>query len=484
MLVIGLAGRIAALVALQADLNLIEINPQIAGGDDLMLANALWLLVLAQSSATLSLDCRLRTGSWTSVEPIPAWPRYLAIYQLVLTYWSTGIQKLGINWLPVGDYSALYYILQIPSWQRWDMAWLASVYPLTQFATALTWLWENAAPLLLLAFWYRNTADRPGRLRRFFNAINFRGLYIIAGLAIHLGILLTMNVEPFTWVTLTYYVCLFRPTEWNCKLQIVDCKLQEENLQSTWIASIRGLFVIFHLVAISVMAFPCPVGSVVDRSVWKTADVQEDVADWSERLGVTPVELQDGVFAVAERHIDIHQRVQAPFALYYKYCGTYQSWNMFGTAPRTATRLHIDVEEDGVWRPIYIERDPEHTWQARWFDHCRFRPVLKRLGAGHHDEAMPAFARFAARHAARDYPEAKQVRVRFYEFRTLAPEDTRAGKMSEGRFLPGLAVPVNGARELAAQTRSVSEGPRYSSLTLRVCAHQERDIVDATAVRP
>jgi hypothetical protein len=434
MLTAGLAARISALVALQAYLNLLEINPQIAGGDDLMLANALWLLVLAQSSATLSLDCRLRTGSWTSAEPIPAWPRYLAIYQLVLTYWSTGVQKLGINWLPVGDYSALYYILQIPSWQRGDMTWLASVYPLTQFATALTWTWENAAPLLLLALWYRNTPERPGWLRRFFNWINFRGLYVIVGLGLHLGILLLMNVEPFTWVTLSYYVCLFRPSEWNCKLRIGDCRLKENQRSKPWIAFLRATFIAMHLFAISVMAFPCPVGAVVDPDVWKTADIQEDVAAWSARLGVAPEALQEHIIAWATTYIDIDQCVQAPFEPYYKYCGTYQSWNMFGSAPRTATRLHIDVEENGVWRPVYIERDPEHAWLARWFDHCRFRPVLKRLGAGHYPATIPAFADWAARQAARDFPSATRVRVRFFEFRTPAPAEVRAGQQPAGHF--------------------------------------------------
>ena len=64
-------------------------------GDDRLLTNALWLLVLSRSTATLSLDCRLRTGQWVSSVLVPAWPRYLALYQLVLVYGTTGLQKLG-----------------------------------------------------------------------------------------------------------------------------------------------------------------------------------------------------------------------------------------------------------------------------------------------------------------------------------------------------------------------------------------------------
>jgi hypothetical protein len=210
----GLGGRLAPFVALQGHLSLTGLNPDAVGGYDWLLTNALWLLVLSCSTATLSLDCRLRTGMWRSDEPVPAWPRYLAIYQIVLVYWSTGLHKLSAAWTPFGGFSALYYILQEPNWQRWDMHRLAWVYPLTQVATAVSWLWEVTAPLLLLALWYRRTAERPGRLRAFCNRIPLRRAWIAIGLCVHLGILVFMNVGPFSWVALSYYVCLFRPEEW------------------------------------------------------------------------------------------------------------------------------------------------------------------------------------------------------------------------------------------------------------------------------
>jgi hypothetical protein len=210
---LGLGGRVTAFIALQAFIALVGINPDAVGSYDLVLSNGLWLLVLARATTTLSLDCRLRTGRWLSDVSVPAWPRYVAIYQLVLIYWSTGMHKLGAAWTPVGGFSALYYTLQQPTWQRWDMSWLAWAYPLTQIATAVTWIWELTAPLLLLALWYRATSDRPGRLRALINWLNYRRWFVVIGLAVHLGIFAFMEVGPFTWIMLAFYVCLYRPEE-------------------------------------------------------------------------------------------------------------------------------------------------------------------------------------------------------------------------------------------------------------------------------
>jgi len=215
LLALGGGGRLMAFLALQGYMVLTSLNVHAIGAYDWLLTNALWLLVLGRSTATLSLDCRLRTGRWWSDEPVSAWPRYVAVYQIVLVYWSTGMHKVSRAWSPADGFSALYYILQEPTWQRWDMAWLAHVYPLTQAATAATWLWELTAPLLLLVLWYRRTARRPGRLRALCNRLPLRGLWVAAGVAMHLGILLLMDVGPFSLVALAYYPCLFRPDEWR-----------------------------------------------------------------------------------------------------------------------------------------------------------------------------------------------------------------------------------------------------------------------------
>lgn len=209
----GLLGRAAAFVALHSYQALFTAFPVTAGGYDRMITNALWMLVLGASTATLSADCRIRTGKWRSDAPIAAWPRYLIIFQLVVIYTSTGLHKLSATWTPAGGYSALYWVLQEPTWRRFDTAWAAWAYPLTQVATALTWHWELSAPLLLLVYWYRATPERPGRLRALFNRRDLRIPYAAVGVLLHLGILVLLNVGPFSWISFAYYLCLWRPEE-------------------------------------------------------------------------------------------------------------------------------------------------------------------------------------------------------------------------------------------------------------------------------
>jgi len=213
-LIIGIGGRFTALVATQCVLATTMINGHAMGSYGALLGNGLWILVFGRSTATFSLDCRLRTGSWRSDEHIMAWPRYMAVFQLVALYFSTGIHKVSAYWTPAGGFSALYYIMQQPSWHRSDMLWLANVYPLTQIATATTWFWEVTWPIVLLAAYFRSTSrEYPGFIRRQFNRIDLRLVYGGLGLCIHIGIFVFLEVGAFSWIALSFYPCLFKSEE-------------------------------------------------------------------------------------------------------------------------------------------------------------------------------------------------------------------------------------------------------------------------------
>jgi hypothetical protein len=211
MVAAGLGGRVTMFVALQVYSATVDVKFTLTGGYDAMMIDALWLLVLADSTATLSLDCRRRTGRWRSDRLVAAWPRYLLIFQLLVVYGTTGWHKLSPVWTPGGAHSALYWVFQDPTWRRFDMAWTAHLYPLTQIATAVTWWWETLAPLLLVVYWLRYTADRGGRLRNFVLRYDPRLLFAAVGVTLHLTILATVNVGPFSWVSLSYYLCLIPP---------------------------------------------------------------------------------------------------------------------------------------------------------------------------------------------------------------------------------------------------------------------------------
>jgi len=211
LLVAGLGGRLTVLCTLQVYYAIITAKSTLAGGYDTLITNALWMLLLAESTATLSLDCRRRTGRWVSSRLVPAWPRYLVILQLLVVYGSTGLYKLSPVWTPGGDLSALYWVFQDPTWRRFDMDFTASVYWITQLATAMTWWWEVLAPVMLLVFWFRYTDERGGRVRGWFNRFDLRKPWAAIGISLHLGILVMLNVGPFSPISLAYYLCLVPP---------------------------------------------------------------------------------------------------------------------------------------------------------------------------------------------------------------------------------------------------------------------------------
>ena len=218
----GLGGRVTILATLQGYMALVRSNPEASGGQDQLIMNALWLLFLSSCTATWSLDCRLRSGSFSSARLVSAWPRKLIVFQLVLVYFSSALHKLSATWTPIGDYSALYYVLLQPSWQRFELPWLASAYPLTQIATAVVWLFEIGSPLLLLALYFRGSADRGGTLRALFNRFDWRIAFAAIGVPMHLGIFVLMDVGSFPWISLCFYLCLWTPEEIRRVLRVTS----------------------------------------------------------------------------------------------------------------------------------------------------------------------------------------------------------------------------------------------------------------------
>lgn len=214
----GLLGRASAFLLLQSYYALYTTNGLATGGYDMLISNALWLLVLGDSTATLSLDCRRRHGAWTSDDPVLAWPRHALIWQLVLLYFFTGVQKVSAPWTPGGGYTALYYVAHDPTWLRFASFWSDWMLFPSQVATAVTWHWEHSAILLPIVYHYRNTSERPGRVRAAVNRFDLRKPWAAVGVGMHVGILLLLNVGPFSLISLAYYVCLWRPDELEAAL--------------------------------------------------------------------------------------------------------------------------------------------------------------------------------------------------------------------------------------------------------------------------
>jgi hypothetical protein len=192
------------------------INTEADRAIDRLIRIVLMILVLSPAGKTWSIDAKWKTGTFRGdPTPAPAWARYLIFSQLIITYFGAGLAKGGTHWYPWGGYDALYFTLADPILSSVDPRWLDSslTHFATQLATAVTHLWELAAPLLLVAAFYRRTADRPGRVRHFFNRARVRDLYVAIGVVFHLTLALTLRLGIFPFAMLSCFPAFFRPVE-------------------------------------------------------------------------------------------------------------------------------------------------------------------------------------------------------------------------------------------------------------------------------
>lgn len=174
------------------------------------------LLAFSPAGQLWSVDARRRTGSFRGdAAAAPAWSRYLILGQLVLIYWAASLAKSGAHWYPWGNYRALYFTLRDPIMAARDFGWLSAPLPYlaTQLATAATHLWELAAPLVLLAAFYRRTRARPGRLRALFNRLPVRTVYVAFGVVFHVALTLSLRLGIFPWAMLACFPAFFHPDE-------------------------------------------------------------------------------------------------------------------------------------------------------------------------------------------------------------------------------------------------------------------------------
>ncbi len=174
------------------------------------------ILSFSAAGAAYSFDAWRKTGSWRGDgKPVPAWPRFMVLGQLVLVYCAAGFSKGGTLWFPWGGYGALYVILQDPIYAKMSFAFLEHpvLYFFTQVGTGITHTWEMGAPVVLLAAYYRRTAERGGFMRRWFERLRVRDVYVFIGVGFHLSLAVTMYLGIFPWAMLAFFPAFFRPEE-------------------------------------------------------------------------------------------------------------------------------------------------------------------------------------------------------------------------------------------------------------------------------
>lgn len=204
LLAAGLWPRAAALVGGQALLALTRTNPHAQGSYDALLAGILFLLAIGDPGAALSPFARRRK--------VLRYPRALLAIQLAAVYGGTALHKVSAAWTPAGRYAALYYILQQPSWHRFDLSAAAHVFWATQLATAMAWWFELSFPVLVAILLARGMGPAP-KLRLGRLTVDLRTPWVAFGVTMHLLILALLEVGPFSLIILSLYPALYTPRE-------------------------------------------------------------------------------------------------------------------------------------------------------------------------------------------------------------------------------------------------------------------------------
>ena len=114
-----------------------------------------------------------------------------------------------------------------------------------------------------------------------------------------------------------------------------------------------------------------------------------------------------------------------PVEYYGKYLGVTQRWFMFGTVSAGTSRLEISVREDGDWRDVYVERSRDADWNARAFDHYRWREYTNHLRLKNAPDAWNRFVPWAAERVLTDFEDADAVRFRILRGKVGSPKSLR-----------------------------------------------------------
>jgi hypothetical protein len=147
----------------------------------------LFCLLWAPTGQVWSLDARWRKGA---PQPAPAWPLWLMRVQIAIIYLSSGLHKFAYPmWR---DGSAVHWALNLNAFHRFPWPWPASLAPVEAFLTWSTLAFE-------LTFWVFVLFRRT------------RPWILLAGIGLHLGLFLSLELGPFSPLMIASYLCYLAP---------------------------------------------------------------------------------------------------------------------------------------------------------------------------------------------------------------------------------------------------------------------------------
>ena len=147
----------------------------------------LFCLIWAPTGQVWSLDARWRN---TVPRPAPAWPLWLMRVQIAIVYLSSGLHKFAYPmWR---DGSAVHWAQNLNAFHRFPWPWPASLAPLEAFLTWSTLFFE-------LTFWVFVLFRRT------------RPWILLAGIGLHIGLFLALELGPFSPLMIASYLCYLAP---------------------------------------------------------------------------------------------------------------------------------------------------------------------------------------------------------------------------------------------------------------------------------
>lgn len=213
-LALGVFSRTSAVVLMLLSAQWASMLVEADRAIDTLLRNVLLILAFSGCGKRWSFDAWLRTGSFGGDGSlISSAPRLLIVLQVVVMYFTAGVQKYGQHWWPWGGYSALYVILQDWSYATAQFGWLKRqpFYLGTQLATAITMVWQWSYPIVILH--YLPPPGAPGRFRALFARYRLHWAWILVGALFHLLIGATMELGIFPMGMLAVYPAFLHPDE-------------------------------------------------------------------------------------------------------------------------------------------------------------------------------------------------------------------------------------------------------------------------------
>jgi HTTM domain len=170
----------------------------LSAGNQVVIA-MLFCLVWADCGAVWSVDAwlqarRARPGSASiSTAAYPVWPLRLIRIQIAIIYLSSGLRKLFFS--PVWrDGSALHFVLQQNVFSRLPIWFSPALDPLLTAMTYFVLFWELGFAVMLLHPWTRRLA-------------------LITGVALHIGMWVSLEIGLFSWIMIASYLAFLEPAK-------------------------------------------------------------------------------------------------------------------------------------------------------------------------------------------------------------------------------------------------------------------------------